>query len=103
MIWNTKLKKKLSQMGIGHVTHRPFSLVLAEYGNINGGGTLNPNPLNHTASLRHNHSLNEDSHQQQPGDSGDLMFHLQAIKAYDRVIKPSQARIELYVCLFVFL
>ncbi|WZY98230.1 hypothetical protein YC2023_070559 [Brassica napus] len=29
---------------------------------------------------RHNHSLNEDSHQQQHGDSGDLMFHLQAIK-----------------------
>ncbi|KAH0877882.1 hypothetical protein HID58_065276 [Brassica napus] len=80
MIWNTKLKKKLSQMGVDHVTHRPFSHVLAEYGNINGGGTLHPNPLNHTTSLGHSHSLNEDSHQQQPDDSGDLMFHLQAIK-----------------------
>ncbi|KAJ4879493.1 myb-like HTH transcriptional regulator family protein [Raphanus sativus] len=82
MVWNTKLKKKLSQMGIDHVTHRPFSHVLAEYGNINGGGTLNPNPMNQTGSLGPNPSLNEDSHnqQQQPDDSGDLMFHLQAIK-----------------------
>ena len=46
MIWNTKLKKKLSQMGVDHVTHRPFSHVLAEYGNINGVGILHPNPLN---------------------------------------------------------
>ncbi|CAH2036907.1 unnamed protein product [Thlaspi arvense] len=80
MIWNSKLKKKLSQMGIDHVTHRPFSHVLAEYGNINGGGTPNHNPMNQTGSLGRNHSLNEDSHQQQPDDSGDLMFHLQAIK-----------------------
>ncbi|KAJ0247813.1 F141 [Hirschfeldia incana] len=83
MVWNSKLKKKLSQMGIDHVTHRPFSHVLAEYGNINGGGggTLNSNPMNQTGSLGPNPSLNEDSHQQkhQP-DSGDLMFHLQAIK-----------------------
>lgn len=70
-------------MGIDHVTHRPFSHVLAEYGNINGGGTLNPNPMNQTGSLGPNPSFNEDSHeqqQQQPDDSGDLMFHLQAIK-----------------------
>ncbi|KAL0697912.1 hypothetical protein Bca4012_054034 [Brassica carinata] len=83
MVWNSKLKKKLSQMGIDHVTHRPFSHVLAEYGNINGGGTLNPNPMNQTGSLGPNPSVNEDSHhqqQQQPDDSGDLMFHLQAIK-----------------------
>ncbi|KAF8112478.1 hypothetical protein N665_0064s0104 [Sinapis alba] len=83
MVWNSKLKKKLSQMGIDHVTHRPFSHVLAEYGNINGGGgTLNPNPMNQTGSLGRTPSLEEDSHQQQkqPDDSGDLMFHLQAIK-----------------------
>ncbi|VVA91827.1 unnamed protein product [Arabis nemorensis] len=81
MFWNSKLKKKLSEMGIDPVTHRPFSHILAEYGNINGGGNLNPNPLNQTGSLGRNHSLNEDVHQQQqPGDSGDLMFHLQAIK-----------------------
>lgn len=81
MIWNSKLKKKLSQMGIDHVTHRPFSHILAEYGNINGGGNINPNPLNQTGSLAgRNHSFNEDAHQQQHDDSGDLMFHLQAIK-----------------------
>ncbi|XP_010459549.1 PREDICTED: transcription factor MYB35-like [Camelina sativa] len=80
MFWNTKLKKKLSEMGIDHVTHRPFSHVLAEYGNINGGGNLNPNPSNQGGPLGRNHSLNEDTHQQQPDDSGDLMFHLQAIK-----------------------
>jgi len=80
MFWNTKLKKKLSEMGIDHVTHRPFSHVLAEYGNINGGGNLNPNPSNQAGSLGRNHSLNDDGHQQQPNDSGDLMFHLQAIK-----------------------
>ncbi|EFH66567.1 hypothetical protein ARALYDRAFT_472119, partial [Arabidopsis lyrata subsp. lyrata] len=81
MFWNTKLKKKLSEMGIDHVTHRPFSHVLAEYGNINGGGNINPNPLNQAGSLGRNHSLNDDAHQQQqPDDSGDLMFHLQAIK-----------------------
>ncbi|KAL1207849.1 Transcription factor MYB80 [Cardamine amara subsp. amara] len=81
MFWNSKLKKKLSEMGIDPVTHRPFSHVLAEYGTINGGGTLNPNPLNQAGSLGRNHSLNEDAHQQQQhDDSGDLMFHLQAIK-----------------------
>ncbi|GLU12281.1 hypothetical protein SLE2022_289750 [Rubroshorea leprosula] len=35
--WNTKLKKKLSDMGIDPVTHKPFSQVLADYGSINGG------------------------------------------------------------------
>ncbi|KAI3673452.1 hypothetical protein L6452_39571 [Arctium lappa] len=34
--WNTKLKKKLSAMGIDPVTHRPFSQMLADYGNISG-------------------------------------------------------------------
>ncbi|KAL6181546.1 hypothetical protein ACLB2K_048201 [Fragaria x ananassa] len=34
--WNTKLKKKLTDMGIDPVTHRPFSQVLADYGNISG-------------------------------------------------------------------
>ncbi|GKB91447.1 transcription factor MYB35-like protein, partial [Tanacetum coccineum] len=33
--WNTKLKK-LSAMGIDPVTHRPFSQMLADYGNISG-------------------------------------------------------------------
>ncbi|MBA0868209.1 hypothetical protein Goshw_010393 [Gossypium schwendimanii] len=34
--WNTKLRKKLSEMGIDPVTHKPFSQVLADYGNIGG-------------------------------------------------------------------
>ncbi|KAI4343812.1 hypothetical protein L6164_011119 [Bauhinia variegata] len=34
--WNTKLKKKLSDMGIDPVTHKPFSKLLADYGNIGG-------------------------------------------------------------------
>jgi myb proto-oncogene protein len=34
--WNTKLRKRLSEMGIDPVTHRPFSQILADYGNIGG-------------------------------------------------------------------
>ncbi|MED6106954.1 hypothetical protein PIB30_009562 [Stylosanthes scabra] len=34
--WNTKLRKKLSQMGIDPVTHKPFSKLIADYGNIEG-------------------------------------------------------------------
>ncbi|GAB4827783.1 hypothetical protein Ancab_034669 [Ancistrocladus abbreviatus] len=32
--WNTKLKKKLSKMGIDPVTHKPFSQILSDYENI---------------------------------------------------------------------
>ncbi|KDP31180.1 hypothetical protein JCGZ_11556 [Jatropha curcas] len=32
--WNTKLRKKLSEMGIDPVTHKPFSQIIADYGNI---------------------------------------------------------------------
>ncbi|KAM3319029.1 transcription factor MYB35 [Capsicum chacoense] len=35
-LWNTKLKKKLSAMGIDPVTHKPFSQILTDYGNIGG-------------------------------------------------------------------
>ncbi|KAL3639549.1 hypothetical protein CASFOL_017456 [Castilleja foliolosa] len=34
ILWNSKLRKKLSAMGIDPVTHKPFSQILAEYGNI---------------------------------------------------------------------
>ncbi|KAE8124117.1 hypothetical protein FH972_019027 [Carpinus fangiana] len=34
--WNTKLRKRLSEMGIDPVTHKPFSQILADYGNIGG-------------------------------------------------------------------
>ncbi|KAJ4961673.1 hypothetical protein NE237_021583 [Protea cynaroides] len=32
--WNTKLKKKLLEMGIDPVTHKPFSQILTDYENI---------------------------------------------------------------------
>lgn len=38
--WNTKLKKKLSKMGIDPLTHKPFSQIISEIGNIRG----NQNP-----------------------------------------------------------
>ncbi|PIM99174.1 Transcription factor, Myb superfamily [Handroanthus impetiginosus] len=34
ILWNSKLRKKLSAMGIDPVTHKPFSQILADYGNI---------------------------------------------------------------------
>ncbi|KAK1438870.1 hypothetical protein QVD17_04682 [Tagetes erecta] len=33
--WNTKLKKKLTKMGIDPITHKPFTQLLSDYGNIN--------------------------------------------------------------------
>lgn len=34
--WNTKLRKKLANMGIDPVTHKPVSQMLSEFGNISG-------------------------------------------------------------------
>ncbi|KAL0416913.1 UNVERIFIED_CONTAM: Transcription factor [Sesamum latifolium] len=34
VLWNSKLRKKLSAMGIDPVTHKPFSQILADYGSI---------------------------------------------------------------------
>ncbi|GER29431.1 myb domain protein 103 [Striga asiatica] len=42
--WNTKLKKKLTKMGIDPVTHKPFSQLFTEYGKISGL-TRNSNPF----------------------------------------------------------
>ncbi|XP_059451369.1 transcription factor MYB35 [Corylus avellana] len=53
--WNTKLRKKLSKMGIDPVTHKPFSQILSDYGNISGlqntrsYGSLNKN-INYTTT-----------------------------------------------------
>lgn len=44
--WNTKLRKKLSKMGIDPITHKPISQILSEYGNISGLA----NSGNHIAS-----------------------------------------------------
>lgn len=56
--WNTKLRKKLSEMGIDPVTHKPFSQILADYGNIGGIpksrtriGSLNRD-MKHTFSIK---------------------------------------------------
>ncbi|KAL3624187.1 Transcription factor myb35 [Castilleja foliolosa] len=45
--WNTKLKKKLTKMGIDPVTHKPFSQLLSEYEKISGFpiNTQNRNPF----------------------------------------------------------
>ncbi|XP_043704600.1 transcription factor MYB35-like [Telopea speciosissima] len=45
--WNTKLRKKLQQMGIDPVTHKPFSEILTDYGKI---GCF-PKAGNHIGSL----------------------------------------------------
>lgn len=34
--WNTKLRKKLTKMGIDPVTHKPFSQIFTDYSNISG-------------------------------------------------------------------
>ncbi|XP_076896952.1 transcription factor MYB35-like [Bidens hawaiensis] len=46
--WNTKLKKKLSKMGIDPITHKPFSQLLSDYGNINDIIPQNTRPLEPT-------------------------------------------------------
>ncbi|XP_050221496.1 transcription factor MYB35 isoform X2 [Mercurialis annua] len=48
--WNTKLRKKLSKLGIDPVTHKPFSQILSDYGNIS------KSPLN-KSSLNNNNNL----------------------------------------------
>ncbi|XWS30300.1 hypothetical protein CRYUN_Cryun24cG0105500 [Craigia yunnanensis] len=48
--WNTKLRKKLSKMGIAPITHKPISQVLSDYGNINSF----PNTENHIGSFGKN-------------------------------------------------
>ena len=48
--WNTKLRKKLSKMGIDPVTHKPYSQILSDYGNISGilniGNQIGPLNIN---------------------------------------------------------
>ncbi|KAL5740133.1 hypothetical protein ACOSQ2_029313 [Xanthoceras sorbifolium] len=48
--WNTKLRKKLHKMGIDPVTHKPFSQILSDFGNIsclvNGGNHFGRNIYN---------------------------------------------------------
>nr|XP_027102177.1 transcription factor MYB35-like [Coffea arabica] len=47
--WNTKLKKKLFNMGIDPVTHKPFSQIFTEFGKLgNLPSTINQNALLNT-------------------------------------------------------
>ncbi|CAI0540451.1 unnamed protein product [Linum tenue] len=71
--WNTKLRKKLSEMGIDPVTHKPFSQILADYGNINGG--LSRPSAASAAATRSSRRGGEEEE-----ESMDLMDQLQAIK-----------------------
>ncbi|GKU97046.1 hypothetical protein SLEP1_g10228 [Rubroshorea leprosula] len=43
--WNTKLKKKLTKMGIDPVTHKPMSQVISDYGNLSSGLPVTGNPV----------------------------------------------------------
>nr|XP_043608578.1 transcription factor MYB35 [Erigeron canadensis] len=45
--WNTKLKKKLTKMGIDPITHKPLSQLLLDYGNISHTIPQNTRPLDH--------------------------------------------------------
>ncbi|VFQ96882.1 unnamed protein product [Cuscuta campestris] len=50
--WNTKLKKKLKNMGIDPLTHKPFAQVFAEFGRLSSGlPLLNNTPAIKTESL----------------------------------------------------
>ncbi|CAI0549538.1 unnamed protein product [Linum tenue] len=71
--WNTKLRKKLSEMGIDPVTHKPFSQILADYGNINGG-LSRPSAASAAATRSSKGGGGEEE------ESMDLMDQLQAIK-----------------------
>ncbi|KAG8634312.1 hypothetical protein MANES_17G023900v8 [Manihot esculenta] len=64
--WNTKLKKKLSKMGIDPITHKSFSQILSEYGNIRG---ISNNNGNHVASFNKNFNSTLVSKPEQPSSS----------------------------------
>ncbi|XP_071701713.1 transcription factor MYB35-like [Rutidosis leptorrhynchoides] len=52
--WNTKLKKKLTKMGIDPITHKPFGQLLSDYGHINEIIPQNTRP----SDQRHHEPLN---------------------------------------------
>ncbi|KAL4198587.1 hypothetical protein AMTRI_Chr03g46670 [Amborella trichopoda] len=68
--WNTKLRKKLREMGIDPVTHRPISQILADYGNM--GLT---NPLKYHGRRHHHYrhtSLNPELENKLTPNLGEL-------------------------------
>ncbi|CAH9078792.1 unnamed protein product [Cuscuta europaea] len=104
-VWNAKLKKKLTAMGIDPVTHKPFSQILTDFGNIGAGfppssphsfssgrrsfGSLTNPPTAHRAETPpedirgggdpFHPSKNSDDHHHR--HTADLFAELQAIKS----------------------
>lgn len=87
--WNTKLRKKLKEMGIDPVTHKPFSQVLRDYGNIGGTtresrirSTDQPQAFSHlnTHQIPPKVTSRTDTDTAQNYHSLDLLAQLHAIK-----------------------
>uniref|UniRef100_A0A6N2NJL2 Uncharacterized protein n=1 Tax=Salix viminalis TaxID=40686 RepID=A0A6N2NJL2_SALVM len=92
--WNSRLRKKLSEMGIDPVTHKPLSKILADYGNIGGhynsilpegisniDGHLNTTMLPPKIEPVQECFLNKFNNDSINGNhSLDLLYQLQAIK-----------------------
>ncbi|KAI9153696.1 hypothetical protein LWI28_015172 [Acer negundo] len=58
--WNTKLRKKLLKMGIDPITHKPFSQIFTDFGNVSGFG--NNDPGNHFGRRNiHNNNNNNNN------------------------------------------
>ncbi|KAG4924858.1 hypothetical protein JHK87_050398 [Glycine soja] len=64
--WNTKLKKKLSQLGIDLVTHKPFSKLIADYGNIGGCQKPSTRIASINKDFKNAMMLKSESHQALP-------------------------------------
>ncbi|KAF5739689.1 hypothetical protein HS088_TW12G00899 [Tripterygium wilfordii] len=69
--WNTKLKKKLSEMGIDPVTHKPISQILADYENM--GGLQKSGSL--TRDLKNASSQKFEHYQHQQGGFSSINSH----------------------------
>ncbi|KAK2647598.1 hypothetical protein Ddye_015087 [Dipteronia dyeriana] len=57
--WNTKLRKKLLKMGIDPITHKPFSQIFTDFGNISG--LVNNNAGNHFGRRNIHNNKNNSS------------------------------------------
>ncbi|XP_071692198.1 transcription factor MYB35-like [Rutidosis leptorrhynchoides] len=63
--WNTKLKKKLTKMGIDPITHKPFSQLLSDYGNITEITPHNTRPSDQHFSCANSSLTTIDTFQEQ--------------------------------------
>ncbi|KAM7273858.1 hypothetical protein ACFE04_028522 [Oxalis oulophora] len=102
IFWNTKLRKKLSDMGIDPVTHKPISQILADYGNISGISKPMINRVDFknnaflistkpsTTSIMDYNQLNNDNNYD--SSSMDLLDQLQAIKSVAEAYRSQQTQ-----------